>query len=68
MLDFSLSIYSESSYDRVMEMLISRSLVFHRSQDGGFTNFEIKGTSADYFAFQKEIEENRIHGSLIEIA
>lgn len=68
MVDFSLTIYSEGSYDRVMEMLISRSLMFHRSQDGGSTSFEVKGTINDYLDFQREIEERRISGSITEMA
>jgi|688.fasta_scaffold1995155_2 hypothetical protein len=68
MVDFSLTIYSEGSYDRAMEMLTSRSLMFHRSQDGGSTTFEVKGTLNDYLDFQKEIEERRISGSITEMA
>jgi hypothetical protein len=68
MIDFSLTIFSEGSYDRVMEMLVSKSLIFHRTQDGGSTSFEIKGTVNDYLEFQREIEERRIHGTLTELA
>lgn len=68
MIDFSLTIYSESSYNRAMEVLISRSLVFNRSQSGSATIFEIKGTVNDYLEFQQEIEAKKIHGSLNEMA
>jgi len=63
---FILTTNSDSSYDKIMEKLISRGVYFSKDSNGGTISLEIHGSSQDYQEFKSMIENGIISAFLQE--
>jgi hypothetical protein len=66
MATFYLTTGSDSSYDKIMEYLISRSLTFSKDTSSGPVKLEIMGNTNDYIYFKEQIEAGMIFAHLQE--
>lgn len=64
---FIISTASDSSYDKIMEYLISKSLTFSKDTAGGPIMLEIHGNTNDYTYFKNMIESGVIIAHLQEM-
>lgn len=66
MATFYLTTPSDSSYDKIMEYLISRSLTFSKDTSSGPIRLEIMGNTNDYNYFKEQIDTGIIIAHLQE--
>jgi len=67
MATFLITTSSDSSYDKIMSYLISRSLTFNKDSSMGPITLEVQGNSNDYTYFKQLIESGVIHAHLQEM-
>jgi hypothetical protein len=63
---FFLTTNSDSSYDKIVEKLISKGVYFSKDLNGGTITLEIHGNSQDYQDFKSMIESGAISAYLEE--
>lgn len=63
---FIVTTNSDSSYDKIVEMLISKGVYFSKDTNGGAISLEIHGTPQDYHDFKAMIDSGQIHAYLEE--
>jgi hypothetical protein len=66
MITFYLTTASDSSYDKIMEYLISRSLTFSKDTSSGPVRLEIMGNANDYKHFKDQVDSRIIIAHLQE--
>lgn len=63
---FILTTNSDSSYDKIVEKLITKGVYFSKDTNGGHISLEIHGSSQDYQDFKSMIDTGEIFAHLQE--
>ena len=63
---FIVTTNSDSSYDKIVEMLISKGVYFSKDTNGGAISLEIYGNTQDYHDFKAMIDSGQISAYLEE--
>lgn len=66
MATFYISVNDDSSYDKIMEKLVSRSVFFSKDTSNGYISIEVQGNTEDYSVFKRMIDNKEIHAFIQE--